>query len=91
MPPTVEERMAVIETTDAWQAKAIQEILDEVKRTGKFVSTYTEKVDVLVGADLNNRLTKMESQQSVYLKIGGVVLGATGIFAILKEKIIALF
>ena len=90
MPPTVEERLAVIETTNAWQSEAIREILDEVKKTGAFVSTYTVKVDELCGADLNNRLTRMESQQKVYVRIGGGIIGVTGVLALLKEKIMAI-
>ena len=91
MPPTVEERLAVIETTNSWQSDAIREILDEVKLIGSFVSTYTVKVDDLCGADLNNRLTKMESQQKIYVGIGGTIIGVTGILAFFKEKVMSLF
>jgi len=91
MPPTVEERLAVIETTNSWQSDAIREILDEVKKTGSFVSTYTVKVDDLCGADLNNRLTRMESQQKIYVGIGGTIIGVTGILAFFKEKVMSLF
>ena len=86
-----DERIAVLETSDGWQEKAIREILVEVRKTGKFVYTYTEKLDAIEAACLPDRVTKLETQQKIYTGVAAGMVALLSMIVLLKEKIHSLF
>ena len=69
MNQTTEERLAILETQNVAQSKDIGEILNEVKNISAFIYEYKGKVDVVVDANLPNRVTKIETRERVYTAV----------------------
>lgn len=88
---SVNERLAVLETQNERQHADIKEILDEIKNVSAFIYECKPKLDALTDADLDNRITKVETRQKVYISIGTVIISSLGLMAILKDKIMSMF
>ena len=89
--PTVGERLAVLEDRNKRQSKDIKEILDVVKDTSASIISCTVKVDALDEADLNGRLTKVETRQKIYMSIATALITAGGAVSMWRDKILSFF
>lgn len=85
------ERLAVLETQNKRQHDDVKEILNEVKNISAFIMEAKPKLDALVDAELDVRLAKVETRQTVYISVVGFLVTSLGLAAILKEKILSLF
>lgn len=86
---TTGERLAVLETENKRQSDDTEKILREIKNISAFIYEYGPKIDILEEEHLNDRLTKVETRQKIYISIAASLFTLCAGAALLGQKLMA--
>ena len=81
------ERIVKVEEQNIHQSSHIEEILKEVKCISTFLYGVKPKIDALTDADLDIRITKIETKNRVAAWMIGVIVPIGTFFMIMKDKL----